>query len=229
MNLDQAISIQPVTSWNFQRRFTIRSRQDRWHVWKTVIVWEPMLNHLLVTGGIYSLSRTSHNIPLPSFQSPGSGGILNYEDSTTWTSDIVGELWLPGQFICSGNNDDFSGEVGACSLNLAFKHASNWIVTSAEYEIEYCLSEIVDQVCRVQLLLPIMAIVIVCNLVKLLCVASTIFMFREPPLVVFDDALASFLKNRGHSPRDKKPAKAEKRARRWEHVARLDVGLTLIL
>lgn len=47
------------------------------------------------------------NKPLPSFQLPGNGGILNHEDSTSWTSDMVGTSdleWVPGQFVCSEND-----------------------------------------------------------------------------------------------------------------------------
>ena len=96
-------------------------------------------------------------------------------------------------------NDDPSDEDGPESINilecsevnpcyLAFTKLSdprNWL--------EYCLSVPAEEHCKLQFSLTIMIVVIVCNLIKTVCM-STIAWKQDPePLVTLGDAIASFM------------------------------------
>lgn len=80
---------------------------------------------------------------------------------------------------------------GQTSLQSALAGADSWKVHS--YPIDYCLSEIVPEDCKLQFSLPIMIVVIFCNLVKALCMLLTILKQKHTPLVTSGDAVASFL------------------------------------
>lgn len=60
----------------------------------------------------------------------------------------------------------------ACDVNLAVQHADSWKVGGEA--IEYCLSETVQEHCKLQFSKTIMVVVIVCNLAKLCCMLSAI-------------------------------------------------------
>jgi len=62
-----------------------------------------------------------------------------------------------------------------------------------ELSIDYCLSDPVEERCRLQFSLVIMGIVIGCNVVKTICMVLTLWYHRSQPLVTLGDALASFL------------------------------------
>lgn len=65
----------------------------------------------------------------------------------------------------------------------------------AEREVEHCLSQKVEDRCRLQFAVPIMIAVLSCNFVKLLCMVLTIWKCREPNFVPLGDALCSFLED----------------------------------
>jgi hypothetical protein len=57
---------------------------------------------------------------------------------------------------------------------------------------DHCLSEVVPDECRLQFSIPIMCIVILCNLTKLICILLTLLR-KEVTLLTLGDAIASFL------------------------------------
>lgn len=78
-----------------------------------------------------------------------------------------------------------------CDIEAAVKEAQRWTV--ALYPIDYCLSQPVVENCRLQFSLPIMLIVIICNLVKASCMVLIVLKERSQPLVIVGDAISSFL------------------------------------
>lgn len=62
------------------------------------------------------------------------------------------------------------------------------------YDIDYCLSKLEDGGCQLQLSVMIMTIVIICNLVKALCMILTVRSCFATPLLNLGDAIESFLK-----------------------------------
>ena len=62
--------------------------------------------------------------------------------------------------------------------------------------MEYCLSQPVQERCTVQLSLMIMAVVILCNAVKLSCMILLLWQQKSAPLVTIGDAIESFMLDR---------------------------------
>lgn len=77
-----------------------------------------------------------------------------------------------------------------CDIAKKAAEASTWHMNG--WPIEYCLSQPVEEHCRVQFSIDIMAIVISCNVVKML-VIGYIAWTRPMNLVTLGDAVASFL------------------------------------
>lgn len=61
------------------------------------------------------------------------------------------------------------------------------------YNVDYCLSEVVLQNCSYSGNLPIVVVVIICNFIKMICMFVTAFRLGPGGLITIGDALASFL------------------------------------
>lgn len=95
--------------------------------------------------------------------------LLDYREHT------ISKIWV--SWTCS----DLS-----CSSKDAFKLNG--------HTIDHCLSRRRAETCQLQFSLPIMIIVMVCNLTKTVCMLLTIHHRFTKPLLVVGDAVASFLK-----------------------------------
>ena len=62
-----------------------------------------------------------------------------------------------------------------------------------ETRIQYCLSKRVEEHCKLQFSLAIMIVVIMCNLIKTICMSIIAWKQDPEPLVTLGDAIASFL------------------------------------
>ena len=71
------------------------------------------------------------------------------------------------------------------SANLTLSDPQNWL--------QYCLSVPVEEHCKLQFSLIIMIIVIICNLIKTICMSLIVWKQDSEPLVTLGDAIASFL------------------------------------
>ena len=102
-----------------------------------------------------------------------------------------------GNLFCS---DDLAG--GGCKPKYVFD-SKNWTIgtfpdsslvsTDSGSRIQYCLSDPVDEHCKLQFSLAIMIAVIICNLVKTICISVIAWKPDWEPLVTLGDAIASFL------------------------------------
>jgi len=69
--------------------------------------------------------------------------------------------------------------------------------TENQWSALYCLSEKVEQMCKVQFSALVMTIVIICNAVKTLSIILVIaLLFNHSPLLTVGDGIASFLQTR---------------------------------
>ena len=59
--------------------------------------------------------------------------------------------------------------------------------------IDYCLSQLVEQKCTIQLSVIIMVIMILCNSFKLCCMVGMLQVMGTTPLVTLGDAVESFV------------------------------------
>lgn len=133
------------------------------------------------------MSSRRHAVVVVS-NSSGSDPLLGILD---WTYGQPQNSWVCGTSL--GDNmtllpipiSDFD-----CSISVALSNDS-WYM--ANEQVEYCLSEPVPDICRLQFAVPIMVVVLSCNLVKLLCMAFTMWKYRESSMVTLGDAVSSFL------------------------------------
>lgn len=79
---------------------------------------------------------------------------------------------------------DYEGEPG---------DFTSWDFSTNETRIQYCLSRRVEEHCRLQFSLVIMIVVIMCNLIKTVCMSIIAWKQDSEPLVTLGDAIASFL------------------------------------
>ena len=130
-------------------------------------------------------------------------------------SDSNNSLLYYGAYEVSESVSGPYSTSGTCSLNLLsdcdpsgiIAHDQNWSVyvnchgdcdVSAPSSIngtsiQYCLSKHVDEHCTLQFSLAIMIIVIICNLIKTICMSIIVWKQDPEPLVTLGDAIASFL------------------------------------
>lgn len=94
-----------------------------------------------------------------------------------------------------------------CGITSLRAEASTWTLNdtvalsagetySAQYPVEYCLSQPVRERCTVELSLVIMAVVILCNVVKVSCMLLVLRQQRFAPLVTVGDTIESFMLDR---------------------------------
>lgn len=111
----------------------------------------------------------------------------------TWDSssppDISSETVVTSDtydWICYGDLDS-----APCDPDKAAAKADEWVVQ--RQPIDYCLSRKNEEHCRLQFSVIIMVVVILCNLVKTICMIITVWKERAGTLVTLGDAISSFL------------------------------------
>ena len=90
---------------------------------------------------------------------------------------------------------DLQAEPSAWKLNDT-TYISATTLYSAQYEIDYCMSQPMDDRCTIQLSLVIMTIVILCNAVKVFCMLLALWHQKSAPLVTIGDSIESFMTDR---------------------------------
>lgn len=107
------------------------------------------------------------------------------------TSNLTNALYwatesqLEYSWICGGYS------YGNCNPANILNSIDSWTIRGNP--VDYCLSEVVEESCRLQFSLYIMIIVIFCNFVKSTSMTLTVFKHQIPTLVTLGDAVESFL------------------------------------
>ena len=159
--------------------------------------------------------------------------ITGYSDVIAMTSKLNATVPLlffggPDKFSTSPigpyqkwiTNDGDIGQVLADPSSWALadrdQYGSSW-----NFPVEYCLSKPVQEQCKVQLSLVIIAVVIACNVIKLCCMVLILWKKQSTPLVVIGDAIESFMLERDPTTRDMCWAnKKTFTSQQWEPSAR---------
>jgi hypothetical protein len=137
--------------------------------------------------GVDYLSNRRHAIVVVSGQSSNPlVAFLDWNYTTSQNSWVCGTAQGPGMTMEPLSIDDFDCSVPVALANDTVYMADSWLV-------EYCLSEQVQDICRLQFAVPIMVVVLCCNFVKLVCMGITIWKCRESTFVTLGDALSSLL------------------------------------
>ena len=108
--------------------------------------------------------------------------VSTYSNSTNSLLDFQPQAALyeypENPFVCAKRNK--------CSLPFAnFSDPHIWL--------DYCLSVPTEEHCKLQFSLAIMIVVIVCNLIKTVCMSTIVWKQDPEPLVTLGDAIASFI------------------------------------
>ena len=89
-------------------------------------------------------------------------------------------------WICAGMDMPITCDIGALTRN-----SSSWAIR--DIPIEYCLSQVEESHCRLEVSTPILTVVIIMNACKTACMLWTLWKQRAPTLVTIGDAITSFL------------------------------------
>ena len=124
--------------------------------------------------------------------------VSDYPDANN--SLILSYTEISPGFITGGGNVfcdlGFCDNTGAIYYrNLSFGISELWheFETPGNSSIEYCFSKRAKENCKLQFSLTIMIAVIICNMIKTVCMAIVSWKQDPEPLVTLGDAIASFL------------------------------------
>jgi len=112
-------------------------------------------------------------------------GILDWTYNTPQNSWVCGTTLASNMTLETISIDDFD-----CSIPVALSN-DTWLM--GDQQVDYCLSQQVQDQCRLQFAVPIMVVVLICNFVKLIAMTVTLWKCREPTLVTLGDALDTLL------------------------------------
>jgi len=129
---------------------------------------------LLVTSEINQRDSYLFQSPIPSYLAHNSPRFQ--DDNPGYATYWMCDTWV------AGTN---------CSRILQNNVTNPW--RSNGYAIDYCLSQQVDEHCKVQFSVTVMVIVICCNFVKMIVMAFIAWKRPTEPLMTLGDAIASFL------------------------------------
>ena len=150
-----------------------------------------------------TIISTNSDLILVSDYSSSTNSLVSFE--TEQESRLVDEsfpVWACSS-VSSGDN---------CDLSELVANPQNWSINLDGYSqgapnaflawdplpidrtsIQYCLSQRMEEYCKLQFSLVIMIIVIICNLVQTICMGRITWKQDPEPLVTLGDVIASFL------------------------------------
>ncbi|MCJ1431301.1 hypothetical protein MMC27_000652 [Xylographa pallens] len=96
-----------------------------------------------------------------------------------------------GSWVCASSAKEPNYGQGGCNIGTTEADASHWEIE--DYPIAYCLSQQVSEICRFEFSMQLLIAVILCNLIKAICMAITVWQQKVPTLVTVGDAISSFL------------------------------------
>ncbi|RDW65107.1 hypothetical protein BP6252_10758 [Coleophoma cylindrospora] len=148
--------------------------------------WERLENKDCLQAYSNAFVSDRRNVVLVSSAKNANNSILQY-GSADFQADMDGNWW-----ICSKHNQD--GGFQTCNAQDYISSADTWTVF--DYPIEYCLSQLTDDVCSVQFSMTIMVTVIAFNALKVVLMVSLLLFYdAEKILTSVGDAAQSFLTN----------------------------------
>ena len=123
---------------------------------------------------------------------------VNATETVVMLMDGFGTELGDTSWICGGMTQmpEFENN---CPVDAVLGQAANWTLidettTGQTYPVQYCVSQPVEEECRIQVSLVILGIVIACNATKALCMLLAIRHQKSQPLVTLGDAIESFLR-----------------------------------
>jgi hypothetical protein len=138
--------------------------------------------------GVDFLSARRHVLVVAAIEGLGNS-LLGTLD---WSYGSIQNSWVCGTDVAANMTlHPKDSESHGCTVREAI--SSYPPMSIANRTVEYCLSQRVADECKLQFSLPIMLVIIFCNMVKLFCILLTLMKY-DPTLITIGDAIASFLK-----------------------------------
>lgn len=112
------------------------------------------------------------------------------EDSGTWVCNGP----VGGATFCQNPQDVSNAADWVVPVSLASD--DSWdcgISVNATLPAKYCLAQPTQEACRIGVIPSLLIIVLICNIIKIVCLVWTITRLRIEPLVTLGDAISSFL------------------------------------
>ena len=109
----------------------------------------------------------------------------------------IGEINIYGKLICTAYTGAPFGDVNCQGDSMTYQQFGAPGTLSFKSPISHCLAEKVPQHCRICFSISLMSGVIVCNLLKIICMGYMVWRLDPRPLATVGDALASFLDSPG--------------------------------
>ncbi|KAE8317007.1 hypothetical protein BDV41DRAFT_561918 [Aspergillus transmontanensis] len=167
------------------------------HVNTWSVTAEPFArNDIVVTGTDFAFTGQNYSELLDSSLPQSTqgdimslGGFLRLEASFITVNETL-------EFIQSQSWETplFESQLNVYMSDSVCATASRALSFSHPYSVDYCLSEKVEEHCRVMYSPAICLLIIVCNAVKVICIMLTIRLRRKELLFTVGDAIASFMK-----------------------------------
>lgn len=139
---------------------------------------------------ITSISTNIDNVTIPHGKT-----LIPHEGSTNRSMYYPGDGSSKGNqayfgrvFICSRFEFEFRNECEVASLAVG---KTEWKIGG--FPIAYCLGQVVQEHCRLQLSVGILVVILCCNFITLACLLASIWVLAEKPLLTLGDAVDSFV------------------------------------
>ncbi|KAF2127575.1 hypothetical protein P153DRAFT_398181 [Dothidotthia symphoricarpi CBS 119687] len=122
-----------------------------------------------------------------------SGATLDFETNEYPITDPNDSCPQPFQWICTGilNSDDCLGSSCQSKISGIQSQVAEWKPFGKT--IEYCMSEKIDQHCRLQYSVHLVIVVIIIGLLKTVAMLFISFRISDTPMMTIGDAVSSFL------------------------------------
>lgn len=156
--------------------------------WNTTS-FEVLSNEACIKIYTNTMHTTYSDVLLVSRYSSSISPILFSEGLSSSVLSIEGSM---NAWNCSGTSCNADNTLAVSSdWSKVLLDAEDWSVQGCS--IQYCLSQRATENCKLQFSLAIMITVIMCNLIKVICLSVIVWTRDQKPLVTLGDAIASFL------------------------------------
>jgi hypothetical protein len=119
----------------------------------------------------------------------GQGAVADFEDQVAPITSLDDSSPDPFSWIC---HQIAISDSCASSISQLQDHIADWRPYGGK-AIEYCMSEVVDQHCRLQYSAPLMLVVVMIGLLKTGTMLYIAFVVSDEPMLTIGDAISSFL------------------------------------
>ena len=111
-----------------------------------------------------------------SITSPGINSVLTVTNKPNNANTVMGDplRWI---YVYLPDRNDSQGNPIPKTVNSAISNATAWTISGSP--VDYCLSEIVPEGCKLQFSSIIMIVAISCNIVKMACLIFALSTLKE--------------------------------------------------